>query len=288
MFARMPQAPTRLKKSRDEARRLLRERMDKAVEIDNDIRSQQELQKAVAREKLWREYNCQLLDTIFTTPEYADEYRASVLPLFSVADRYFPDPGFETLKSRLVASITSQIAKLVSIINRLELVEEESAAPRSGQPPDKARWLVTLAERFHLVARQMLKRHAGRAGFELKDEYDVQDLFHALLTIFFDDIRKEEWTPSYAGGTGRMDFLLPELKAVVELKMMRPSLSTKELGDQLLVDIARYQVHPGCRTLYCIVYDPDGLISNPRGVEADLSRQHGDLVVQVMIVPRGT
>ena len=288
MFARMPQAPTRLKKSRDEARRLLRKRMDEAVEIANDIRSQQELQKAVAREKLWREYNYQLLDTIFTTPEYADEYRASVLPLFLVSDRYGLDPDLETFKSRLVASVTSQIAKLVSILNRLELVEEESAAPRSEQPPDKVGRLVTLAERFHLVALQMRKRRADRPALELKDEYDVQYLFRALMTIDFDDIRPEEGTPSYAGAPAKMDFLLPELETVVELKMTRPSRSTSELRDELLVDIARYQTHAGCRTLFCIVYDPDGRISNPRGFEADLNGEHGDLVVRVMIVPKGT
>jgi hypothetical protein len=54
------------------------------------------------------------------------------------------------------------------------------------------------------------------------DEYDVQDIFHALLRLFVDDIREEEWTPSYAGGASRMDFLLPELETVVEIKKTRP------------------------------------------------------------------
>jgi REase_DpnII-MboI len=84
-----------------------------------------------------------------------------------------------------------------------------------------------------------------------------------------------------------MDFLLPELETVVELKMMRPSLMTKKVGDELLVDIARYQTHPRCHTLYCVVYDPNGLISNARGFEDDMNREHGDLVVRVMIVPKG-
>lgn len=42
----------------------------------------------------------------------------------------------------------------------------------------------------------------------LEDEYDVQDLPHALLLLYFDDVRAEEWTPSYAGKSARMDFLL--------------------------------------------------------------------------------
>jgi hypothetical protein len=114
----------------------------------------------------------------------------------------------------------------------------------------------------------------------------VQDLFHSLLTISFDDIRKEEWAPSYAGGASRMDFLLPEIESVVETKMMRPGLSTKQLGEQLIIDIAKYKSHPTCRALFCIVYDPDGRISNPRGVENDLNEQNHGLETHVMIVPK--
>jgi hypothetical protein len=146
--------------------------------------------------------------------------------------------------------------------------------------------ILMLAERFHGVVRQIRQRHDSRPTLDVADEYDVQDLFHALLTIYFDDIRKEEWAPSYAGGASRMDFLLPEIEAVVEAKMMRPSLSTRQLGEQLIVDIAKYKSHPTCRTLFCLVYDPDARISNPRGVENDLSTQDHRLTTQVMIVPK--
>jgi REase_DpnII-MboI len=143
-----------------------------------------------------------------------------------------------------------------------------------------------LANRLHSVIRQIRKRHDNRATLDVKDEYDVQDLFHALLAIYFHDIREEEWTPSYAGGASRMDFLLPEIKAVVEIKMMRPTLTTRQLGEQLIVDIAKYKTHPVCRTLLCVVYDPETRISNPRGLEDDLSKEHDGLATQVMIVPK--
>jgi REase_DpnII-MboI len=119
----------------------------------------------------------------------------------------------------------------------------------------------------------------------VEDEYDVQDLFHSLLSIPFDDVRPEEWTPSYAGCASRMDFLLPEIEAVVEIKKSRPGLSAKELGEQLIVDIAKYKKHPNCRTLFCFVYDPDGRIANPRGIESDLNATQVDLTVRVLIAP---
>ena len=146
--------------------------------------------------------------------------------------------------------------------------------------------ILMLAERIHGVVRQIRQRYDSRPTLAVADEYDVQDLFHALLMIYFDDIRKEEWTPSYAGGASRMDFLLPEIEAVIETKMMRPSLSTKQLGEQLIVDIAKYKSHPACRTLFCVIYDPDGRIANPRGVENDLNTQDNRLLTHVIIVPK--
>lgn len=142
-----------------------------------------------------------------------------------------------------------------------------------------------LADRLHLVVRQLRERHNGRPTLDVVDEYDLQDLFHALLTVHFADVRKEEWVPSYAGGASRMDFLLPDVEAVVELKMTRPNLSTKQLGEQLIIDITRYKSHPACRALFCVVYDPGGRVVNPRGVEKDLEAVSSQILTRIMIVP---
>ncbi len=120
----------------------------------------------------------------------------------------------------------------------------------------------------------------------MKDEYDVQDLLHALLKIFSNDIRTEEWIPSYAGGSSKMDFLLKDEKIVVETKMTRQNLVDREIGNQFIEDIARYQSHPDCETLFCFVYDPEGKISNPHGLAKDLENQSTDkMKVKVIIKP---
>jgi len=137
------------------------------------------------------------------------------------------------------------------------------------------------------VAVQLRHRHENRSTLNVTDEYDVQDLLHALLRIFFEDVRPEEWTPSYAGKSSRMDFLLPAEELVVEVKKTRPSLGAKELGSELIEDIARYKVHPKCKRLICFVYDPDGRVANPRGIERDLSRNENGFEVKVIITPRG-
>lgn len=145
--------------------------------------------------------------------------------------------------------------------------------------------LSKLFERFHIVARQLRRRHDGRPSLEIRDEYDVQDLLHGLLRIDFDDVRPEEWTPSYAGASNRMDFLLKEDEIAIEVKMTRNGLKDKELGEQLIIDIAKYQSHPNCKCLYCFVYDPDGIIRNPRGIEKDLEKLGKGFPVKVFIRP---
>jgi hypothetical protein len=106
-----------------------------------------------------------------------------------------------------------------------------------------------ICTRFHLVIRQLRSRHDRRPTLNVEDEYDVQDLLHCLLRLYFDDIRLEEWTPSYAGGCSRMDFLLRKESIVIETKKTRNTLGQRELVDQLIVDIERHQKHPSCKTL---------------------------------------
>ncbi|HEX8214783.1 MAG TPA: hypothetical protein VF582_04845 [Allosphingosinicella sp.] len=109
---------------------------------------------------------------------------------------------------------------------------------------------------------------------------------HALLKLHFDDVRPEEWAPSYAGRASRLDFLLKNEKIVVEVKKTRPSLKAGELGEQLIVDRARYEHHPDCETLVCFVYDPEGRIGNPVGLERDLEAYGGKLKVRVIVAPK--
>lgn len=145
--------------------------------------------------------------------------------------------------------------------------------------------LNTLFDRFHLVVKQLRHRYSSRNTLDVDDEYDVQDLLHALLRLYFEDVRNEEWAPSYAGGASRMDFLLKAEKTVIEVKKTRKGLGDKELGKQLIEDKAKYKAHQDCKKLICFVYDPEGRIVNPRGIESDLNSEEDDFNVLVIIKP---
>jgi len=140
--------------------------------------------------------------------------------------------------------------------------------------------------RFHKVAQQLTHRHDNRQTLIIENEYDVQDLLHALLKSVIDDIRPEPPVSDHAGSTSRADFLLKQLGTVVEAKMASSKLGRKQIGDQLILDIERYGSNPEWAHMLCLVYDPSGYVKNPRGLENDLNRKHGHLEVKVFVVPR--
>lgn len=141
-----------------------------------------------------------------------------------------------------------------------------------------------LFDRFSIVVHQLKNRGHNRDALIIKDEYDVQYLLSSLLKLYFDDVRPEEWTPSYAGGSNRVDFLIKDIKTVIETKMTRPNLKDNKLGEELIIDIKKYAQHEDCETLYCFIYDPEGYINNPVGLKNDLERDKS-INVKIIIVP---
>lgn len=137
-----------------------------------------------------------------------------------------------------------------------------------------------------MVARQLRLRGEYRATLDVEDEFDVQDLMHALLRLHFDDIATEEWTPSYANGAHRVMFLLDDGQLVLIVKKTRTGLSGKDLTGQLRADVEYCHTIKQKATLLCFVYDPEGRIGNPRGLETDVTRITDQLTVDVFIAPK--
>jgi hypothetical protein len=169
------------------------------------------------------------------------------------------------------------------------LVLLQRAVSRAGvaTSDDPAARVVGVCRRFPLFVERLKSRQRSRPALEVKDEYDVQDLLHAILKLHFDDVRPEEWTPSYAGNASRVDFLLPGERILIEAKMTRANMGQREVVDQLTIDRARYEMAPNVDHLVCLVYDPIRRCTNPTAIESDLARTDGRLRVTVVVCPRG-
>lgn len=165
-------------------------------------------------------------------------------------------------------------------IDRLALGSTSDA-----NPVDK---VVALCRRFQLFVERLQVRQRSRPPYPVVDEYDVQDLLHAILKLHFEDVRPEEWTPSYAGNSSRIDFLLPRERTIIEVKMTRLNLGQKEVANELIVDAARYAKMLHVDNLVCFVYDPSRRCANPNALEDDLAQSDGRLRVAAVVCPRGT
>jgi hypothetical protein len=163
-------------------------------------------------------------------------------------------------------------------------IRDRTLAPKALM--DDLEKVLILCRRFPLFSDTLRRRHGGRAAFEIADEYDVQDLLHAILRLHFNDVRPEEYTPSYAGKHSRVDFHLPRERMVIEAKMTRQGLGQKEVIDQLLIDVGRYAKMENIDTLVCLVFDPEHKCVNPKGIEHDVADSGGRLTVRVVVCPQ--
>ncbi len=228
-------------------------------------------------------------------PDYVNEFnRLRSDPLIS---KYTEIPDIKHVPSRELSAMhgvgmgmpieRAKIREIESqtnrIIQRLEL--EYTKVNEHISPIDTDSVLRLIFNKFHTFVVQLRQRYNNRPSIDVDDEYDVQDLLHALLKMYFLDIRKEEWTPNYAGKSTRMDFLLKPEKTVVEVKKTRSGIKDKHIGDQLIDDIAHYKEHSDCRTLYCFIYDPENRIANPGGLESDLNVEEEALTVRIVVAP---
>ena len=155
----------------------------------------------------------------------------------------------------LFEAVTTEFRRIYPENPNKPTKKENSTTP----PPTTTSILLDMLRRFHAIVKQLKHRHSERETLIISDEYDVQDLLHAILRgLFHDDVVPEEYSPSYAGGSSRMDFLLKTEKTVLEVKMANANLRDKQVGEQLIVDIKRYRQHPDTKLLICFVYDPGG------------------------------
>lgn len=194
----------------------------------------------------------------------------------------------------LIAAIEPHVPEAAAARQKRDRALDEKSRPDSETQvrPDPLQAdigrVLSVLGRFHTAAILLRDRHDSRATLEVVDEFDVQDLLRVLLSLSFNDVRREEWTPKYAGGSSRVDFLLKPQRIVIEVKKTRSGLGERQVGEELLIDRARYAKMADCDALVCFVYDPENRILNAAALEGDLSGVHDGVRVEVLVAPRET
>lgn len=211
-------------------------------------------------------------------------------PMPSVVEQPVPTPPAPSTRPSPAPPVQSmtqtQEVAVAHSTPTLSAQTSAGAASASAAETDHLNVSKKLCQRFHLVARQLRLRGEYRSTLNVEDESDAQDLLHALLRLQFDDIGTDEWTPGYTNGTPRTTFLLNHDRLAIVAKKTRAGLSAKELTDQVRTDIERYRARGRCTHLLCFVYDPEGRIGNPRGLERELASTGEEFTVDVVVAPK--
>lgn len=166
--------------------------------------------------------------------------------------------------------------------------ESDSGLTNRGKPKSVEELIEVVIKGLRRAMHPLTHRRKGLQPLSFASEYDVQDLLHAMLRPWIQDVRPEEFTPSYAGTSTRMDFLLPVHEIVIETKIVRDRAHAKVIGNELIIDIEHYRRHQGCKVLWCVIYDPNHFITNDSGLQSDLEgtrkTRDGEVVVRVFVL----
>ena len=272
----------------------LTDRISKGGELlVRQVASNSELGQLRSDFSFWHDFNKELLKRAFdkTTNQYFNDYTSSPSFMISSIGGYERPPTMQESIDKEKADISKYLTRLQKIKEKLVLIDElpgmTVTETKTDTQVDGIKYLEKLFSSFHKVAQSLRHRHSDRETLIIKDEYDVQDLLRGLLTIQFDDIREEDYSPSYAGGNSRVDFVLKNEKIVIATKMTNDGLRDKEIGSQLLIDIGRYRAHTDCKLLAIFIYDKGDHIRNKSGLIKDLQNMKShDLDVKIFIDPK--
>ncbi len=218
--------------------------------------------------------------------------------VIAVEDKILNEVAIGTFEHQSLADATLLLTALEhSIEHRLRSrLNETAIVPATNR--DAVRLVEQLCRNFPLFARQLQKRRKDvkqpgttdrlpRPTIAMDDEYDVQDAFHAILRLFFDDVRAEPWTPSYADNQNRIDFVLPDHEIAIEVKHTGDRLTQRHIADQLIIDERYYRHETEYKHLVCLVYDPNLRLKNAVALEKDLKSEDEKFRVSVIVCPQG-
>ncbi len=155
--------------------------------------------------------------------------------------------------------------------------------------PDRRFLLMEILEAFPDAVAHLTARKGGRPSYVAEQEADVHDLLYATIKCIFPDARSEDFTPQHAGGSKRIDIVIPRISVVVEVKYVRDASHARRIADELKIDFESYHKHEDCGRLVAYVWDPGHHLADRSNFIQDLvgARTKGDhtFMVEVYVKP---
>lgn len=160
---------------------------------------------------------------------------------------------------------------------------QPAEAPQAGT--ESLAILEKFLRRLPRVIRQLRVRQEDRPPFRVNDERDLEDLLRSLLPLYFDDVRPESRSVSYASASNTDFWITLESEAMVLMvKRVRTNVGEQQVGAQIKEDVDYYEALGELRTLMCFIHDPAGILQEPRQLEERWSGLRDGLTVRCVIV----
>lgn len=142
---------------------------------------------------------------------------------------------------------------------------------------------------FSNAIQKIIKnRRKDHLNFEIKDEYDVQDILYVILKSVFPNLRDEDAIPKVGAKTTKIDLIIREERILVEVKMIKQKDANEtHFIEELKVDIESYHECKWLRKLFCFVYDPYKKtkdISNFYDLNGERTKSEHNYNVEVIVV----
>ena len=110
------------------------------------------------------------------------------------------------------------------------------------------------------------------------NEYDIQHLLYAMLKPAFPTLRAEVTADSGVAAI-RSDLFIDELSVIIEAKCSRPSMTQRDLTEEIEADI----VHYTAKHIFFLIYDKNRIIKDPIPYQQSLSRPFNDKKISLII-----
>lgn len=170
------------------------------------------------------------------------------------------DYEWEQSKQRAYkAGAQKTLTEMQNLLEQLELKAEFAGRPKTLQRPDDIQLLLQLCKRLPHAVKVLSRRRKDKKPFDLEDEYDAQDLLHAILRSYFKYSVAENPIPKIGGISSRADFSIEEIGVVIEVKFVHNPTEQERIVKQFAEDLQFYSQVTYLEHFIYVVYGADDL-----------------------------
>ncbi len=120
--------------------------------------------------------------------------------------------------------------------------------------------VVNVCERLPQAASRLANRRKGKTPFVITDEYDVQDLLHAVLRSSLKHTVQENPLPKVANAkSAKMDIGIEKLGILIEVKYAREPSDQAKIVQEIAEDLLLYTTWKPLKVLIFLIYNATAL-----------------------------